>query len=35
MRGGKISSGVSRNFGGVAHFIRGVREILGGGVNPP
>jgi hypothetical protein len=22
---------VKRNFGGVEHFIRGVREILGGG----
>ena len=32
--------GVKQNFGGVEHFIRGVREILGGGgltppVNPP
>jgi hypothetical protein len=27
--------GVKRNFGGVEHFIRGAREIWGGGVNPP
>ena len=27
--------GVERNFGGVEHFIRRVREILGGGGLPP
>ena len=30
--------GVKQNFGGVEHFIRGVREILGGGgggLTPP
>jgi hypothetical protein len=26
---------VKRNFGGVEHFIKGVREILGAGVYPP
>ena len=27
--------GVKQNFGGVEHFIRGIREILGGLTPPP